>query len=295
VIPAYNEERYLTQTLASLQNQDFSNFEIIVVDNNSTDSTAAIARSWGARVISQPQPGVAKTRQAGFYAARGTIIVTTDADTIFPEDWLSRIVYLFKIHPEAVAVGGLYNLYSGSLFARLFFRYIAFWFWKIDRWRMGNWSLPGCNLAVRATSFYKIGGFNTYLNVMEDAELCQRLKHIGTILFDPKLRVATSGRAYRNGLIIGLWRYIPRILHWEFSKQGKNNPLPVVRDEGPALLLILTSLIIAVLLLANFYSFQNAGLAEARQDLNEKCQHLITFVKPTHIINTWKNMQVHLP
>src|SRR4029077_2365310 len=92
VVPAYNEEKNLPLALASLLNQELKDFELIVVDNGSTDETPVIAKKLGARVIGENRRGVAHARQAGFLSSKGGIIATTDADTVVPPDWLSRIV-----------------------------------------------------------------------------------------------------------------------------------------------------------------------------------------------------------
>ena len=66
VVPAYNEAAYIGRALDSLQHQDFDGtYEIIVVDNNSTDSTADVAARYGVRVVSEPQQGVCAARQRG--------------------------------------------------------------------------------------------------------------------------------------------------------------------------------------------------------------------------------------
>jgi len=82
VVPAYNEAAYLGRALDSLQHQDYGGtYEIIVVDNNSTDSTADIAARHGVRVVREPQQGVCAARQRGADCARGEIIISTDADS----------------------------------------------------------------------------------------------------------------------------------------------------------------------------------------------------------------------
>src|SRR5215207_10515133 len=92
VIPAYNEGSYLDASLTSLRQQDFSgSYEVIVVDNNSTDDTAAIASAHGARVLHEPRRGVCVARERGTRAARGEIVISTDADTVHPADWLTRL------------------------------------------------------------------------------------------------------------------------------------------------------------------------------------------------------------
>jgi glycosyltransferase involved in cell wall biosynthesis len=107
VIPAYNEAQFLGPCLDSLRAQDFSGpYEVIVVDNNSTDGTADLARSRGAIVVGEARPGVCAARQRGTTAARGEIVVSTDADTAFSPGWLSRIDRAFRDDPRRVAVAG---------------------------------------------------------------------------------------------------------------------------------------------------------------------------------------------
>lgn len=107
VIPAYNESEFLGSCLDSLQDQDFAGpYEIIVVDNNCTDDTAELARSRGVTVVREPKAGVCPARQSGTTAASGEIVISTDADTVFSRDWLSRIDQAFLDDPRRVAVAG---------------------------------------------------------------------------------------------------------------------------------------------------------------------------------------------
>jgi len=107
VIPCFNEEACLGETLRTLNEQDFKGgYEVIVVDNNCTDGSVSIAQEYGARVVCEERPGVCFARQAGTDAARGEIIVSSDADTTFDPDWLSQIDEKFRECPMAVAVCG---------------------------------------------------------------------------------------------------------------------------------------------------------------------------------------------
>src|SRR4029077_10931511 len=146
--------------LASLLNQELKDFELIVVDNGSTDETPVIAKKLGARVIGENRRGVAHARQAGFLISKGGIIATTDADTVVPPDWLSRIVREFREDTNLVAVGGLYRFYSGPPLVRVLFSRVAYPLWRIDRSITGGVELAGCNLAVTREAFLKVGGFN---------------------------------------------------------------------------------------------------------------------------------------
>lgn len=84
VIPAYNEEKYLTDTLQAvrLALARISEYEVIVVDNQSTDATRAIAETFGAQIVDEAEHNIGKVRNTGGFAADGEVIVFLDADTL---------------------------------------------------------------------------------------------------------------------------------------------------------------------------------------------------------------------
>lgn len=232
VIPAFNEEKFIERTLNSLMNQDFKDFELIVVDNNSQDRTAQIAEGFGAKVVFEPNEGVGYSRQAGFSAAEAPIIATTDADTIVPPNWLSKILKEFDGDPELVAFGGFHSLYNGPFLARFAVRYLIFIPWIFDRIFSGGWTLSGANLAVRKKAFLQTGGFNTKLKLSEDADLSQRLRGVGRVRLDMGFRVQTSGRRYGRGLFIAMIQYFPNGLARIFLKKPeKFSKLHAIREE----------------------------------------------------------------
>jgi len=266
VIPAFNEEKFLPATLRSLVRQDYQDFEIIVVDNNSSDRTAAVAKSWGAKVAFEEKRGVGAARERGFREAQGEIIVTTDADAILPSHWLSRIVQEFKDQPDLAAFGGLYTLSSGPMVARLAVRYGLYWVWLLDRCFSGSWALPGVNLAVRRKAFAAAGGFNPELILGEDADLAQRIKNFGRVKFDPHFKVQTSGRRYRYGLLHALLTYAPNGITRMLFKKHKFLSLPTIRNERS----IIQSFIVIPLFLAGFLLFalfylNNPTISQARE------------------------------
>ena len=110
VIPAFNEEGYLGETLASLnraktflQDQESLLAEIIVVDNASDNATAEVARALGATVARETQHNVAKVRNTGAKACHGNVFVFVDADTVVPDKLLARIVEAMS---DATCFGG---------------------------------------------------------------------------------------------------------------------------------------------------------------------------------------------
>jgi len=200
VIPAYNEERYLGRCLQALRAQSYpaSRFEIIVVDNGSTDATADIARCFGVRIVSEPRKGVARARQTGFEAARSEIIASTDADTTVPAFWLARIAAHFEADPDLGAVYGPVHWPDGRTVEQLALRYPATWVLWISNW-LGRSLWWGSNFAVRREVFHAAGGFPVDWPSGEDTDLSLRVSRIAPVRFDPDLIVHASSRRIREG------------------------------------------------------------------------------------------------
>ncbi|MBI1888340.1 MAG: glycosyltransferase [Candidatus Spechtbacteria bacterium] len=266
VIPAFNEEKFLTHTLWSIIRQDFQNFELIVVDNNSKDATTEIAKRFGAKVVFEAKRGVGFARQKGFCQARGSIIATTDADTLAPQNWLQRIVTEFQKDRAIVAFGGLYTLCSGPFTARFATRYLLYPAWILDKTCSGGWTLPGANFAVRKNAFYQIGGFNTKLHLGEDADLSQRLRKTGQVILDPRFRVQTSGRRFKNGLLLALVTYAPNGIIRMLLKKHKLANLPTIRNETPFLQrFLLLPVSLGIVSLAFLFYIANPPVSHAKE------------------------------
>lgn len=199
VIPVYNEERHLPACLEAIARQTTPPTEVIVVDNNSTDKSLQIARSYDfVRVISEPQQGRAFSRNTGFDAATGDIIARVDADVNMNSDWIERATKIFSQDPGLGAVTGPANaamFFTGSWHG-------TFWskvyFWVND----GYFRLPtlwGANMAVRREAWHEVAAdlcSNDTL-VHEDLDLSLALwAHDWPIIHDQKLIVATNGREY---------------------------------------------------------------------------------------------------
>lgn len=206
VIPAYNEEKYIINVLESLQKQTYHNFEIIVVDNNSQDKTAEIARKFGATVVSENTLGVSQARQKGAEHAHGEIIATTDSDAVVPENWLETIVQTFQRHPDVVVCGGLGKFNSGPLIARIFAKYGMYPFALLDKLTSGGWSFAGFNMAYRKEAFLKTAGYDPKLKVAEDHDISTKLKKLGKAYFIKSLVVDISGRRFEKGFFKELYK-----------------------------------------------------------------------------------------
>ena len=219
VIPAYNEEKSIIKTLESLKVQDYKGkVEIIVVDNNSTDTTAKTAEKYGAKVIFEGTKGVASARQTGFMAAKGTIIASTDADTIHPTNWLSWIAQEFQKDDKRVMVSGMWDFYNGSPILKFFN-----WAFNYPLFIIFSW-YSGANMAVKRSAFLKVGGFNTSLPLSEDSDLGVRLRKIGTVYRTNSFKVLVSARRFNQlGFWGGLWDYCYNYAKFKLHIQKRHN------------------------------------------------------------------------
>jgi peptidoglycan/xylan/chitin deacetylase (PgdA/CDA1 family)/GT2 family glycosyltransferase len=214
VIPAHNEGNYLLQCLKSIENQDYAGeYEVIVVDNASTDNTAQIARDWGAKVVCESKQSPACARQKGAEVAKGSIIAFLDADTQAPQHWLSTIVWRFLCEPETVVVSGPYAYYDAGKFARIasYGNFISIIIDQLFRKAFNKGSAVwGCNFAVRRSALLEVGGFDTSIRFYgEEYELSLRLKQAGKGGIIPRLFVLTSSRRLKRiGVVNQYWNWV---------------------------------------------------------------------------------------
>lgn len=189
VIPAYNEEANIVTCLTSINNQSKEAYEIIVVDNNSTDRTAAFAKEHGATVIREDKKGIIPARNRGFDEATGDIIVRTDADTRVPRNWIFSISQHFE--DEKVV-----RLAGGSVFYRKWMWPIFnfFVFWINDAF--GYKALFGPNFAVRKTAWNGVKKelCQDSVSFHEDLDLAIHLGRFGNYIRDYSIKVETSTR-----------------------------------------------------------------------------------------------------
>jgi peptidoglycan/xylan/chitin deacetylase (PgdA/CDA1 family)/GT2 family glycosyltransferase len=215
VIPAYNEENYLLSCLESIKKQDYvGEYEVIVVDNASTDNTAKIALNWGAKVVDESKRSPACARQKGAEVATGEIIAFIDADTQAPAYWLSTFVSRFVREPETVSITGPYAYCDAGKFTKIT-SYISNFFSIITdqlfrRVLNKGGAIWGCNFAVRRSALLEVGGFDTSIKFYgEEYEFSLRLKKAGKGGIIPRLFVLTSARRLKRiGVVNQYWNWI---------------------------------------------------------------------------------------
>jgi len=189
IIPAYNEEKIIAKCLDRLKQQTVLPDEVIVVDNNSTDNTAAVAREEGARVIHEPRQGITPARNAGFNAAKGEILVRTDADTIVPSTWIERIKKHFDDDPELDALCGVVTSHLLPQW------YIRLFYININRFLGYNIQL-GPNNALKKELWKKVEKDVCLKDTQyhEDMDLGIHTRPYAKYMVDYHLRVSTSDR-----------------------------------------------------------------------------------------------------
>ncbi|MFN0056097.1 MAG: glycosyltransferase [Planctomycetales bacterium] len=188
IVPAHNEELLLGRTLAAIQEVGESigePWEVIVVDDASTDGTSTIAAKQGARVISVRHRQIAATRNSGGCAAGGEILFFVDADTLPTREAVAACLRELR----AGAVGG------GCMFE---FDCPLPWWARIVHplaTAAGRWLklVGGCFLYCTREAFAASGGFDEQYFAGEELDFMRRLKRLGRVVV-PRATVITSGR-----------------------------------------------------------------------------------------------------
>jgi len=188
IIPAYNAHKTIQKCLEGVLSQKTNNeYEVIVVDDGSSDDTVKIIEKFPVRLIKQKHQGPAKARNLGAKKSKGNIIIFTDSDCIPPENWLKELTKPFS-DSEIVGVSGTYKTKNKEkILARLEGYQIEERHEKMKM--MDKIDFVGTfNCAYRKNIFFKYGGFNTKFKTSsgEDPDLSFKIYKGGyKIIFQP--------------------------------------------------------------------------------------------------------------
>lgn len=198
IIPAYNEENYLPQCLKALKNQEEPADEIIVVDNNSTDKTANIAREFNTILVREKKRGMIPARNLGFNTAKYSILARIDADTIVPSDWIKIIKEDFSLRKIAGLTGPccFYDFSTFFLLNKIAGKIQYVWYFKLLQKMTGCNLLWGSNMAIpkHIWDLVKNEACMNDKQIHEDMDLSIHIAKYGTIKLDPKLYTSVSLR-----------------------------------------------------------------------------------------------------
>lgn len=186
IVPTLNEEDFLGDLMNSLKEQDYSNFEVLVVDGGSKDKTKEIAESYGAQVIDLPNTKEFPSRNAAAKIASGDILLFTGADMIFPCKVVGNIASKFEkdVEKKLLAVAGPGIPYDASTLMNIEFAvYNAMrWFFAQLPKPLKQYSTSTNLLAVRKEAFDEVGGLDPE-NVNADGMLGRCLCQKGQVMF----------------------------------------------------------------------------------------------------------------
>ncbi len=209
VIPAFNEEKVIGSTLEAFTKQTFKDFEVIVVDNDSTDKTAEVVKRYlkklPLRLLTEKKRARGIARAAGFEAATGTILLSTDADTIVPPQWIKTFLKYFD-DPEIVGVTSPATTDDlDTEWQKFLYRLFGYPTIELYRLLFGHYWMNGFSMGIRKETYKKSGGLNTTMNAFDDIEFGFRVKKLGKIKYDRIAPVAASARRYKEKGVLGVF------------------------------------------------------------------------------------------
>ena len=190
IIPAYNEERNIAACLSSIFESSYSNFEVIVIDDNSNDQTLNIIDKFPCKVIKmEKNAGQARARNLGVHASHGDILIFLDADIAVEKDTLAQMVESLQNKPNVSALFGSFqkNTISNNFFT--VYKNLRHHFTHQNSRKYAATFCGGFG-AMRRNVFIEIGGFNEKFRFLEDIELGYRLyKQNHKIYLDKNIQV----------------------------------------------------------------------------------------------------------
>lgn len=204
IIPTLNEEKYLPLLLAAIKRQSFSDYEIVVSDGKSEDSTISIARDAGCRVVEDEGRSPARQRNMGARVAKGDTILFLDADSLLPDNFLPAAYEEFR-NKNLSAAGFYLHFNSPKRVYRCIepaFRVMSY---------LGQYFYPasvGVGIMAAKNAHDTIKGFDESIYIGEDYDYINRLAGVG------RYRMITSTflffsvrRLEKEGVLPVLWKW----------------------------------------------------------------------------------------
>lgn len=230
IIPVFNEESVLGRCLASLESQTFRDFEIIIVDNNSTDRSAEIAKKYTDSIYREKKQGYIHAVNCGVRRSKGSYVASCDADSIYPAGWLSKVDREFSRDKEIIAVFGSIRLFDANIIINALSGPITDMYQLFSR-VSGLENTCGSNFIIRKDMFLKAGGYDPdYISAGPDIVLGRKIKQLGKIKLQLGNSILTSARRFKKlGYIKTSLTYMG---YWLRLRRGKTPRLKIKEYEN---------------------------------------------------------------
>jgi glycosyltransferase involved in cell wall biosynthesis len=212
IIPVYNEEHYIKACLDSIAAQTDGPDEVIVIDNNCTDNSVKIARSYPfVRVVREAQQGRGYARTKGFDTASSDIIGRIDADSVLWPDWCSRVKSAFANSD----IDGITGLAVTDALPRIHWPKTVLWTVLYHLWTPvinGYKTMWGANMAIRASAWQSVRDMvcddDKAVHEDQDLSLCMLSKGL-RIDIDGRLRIAADAQTFS---------YFPKLVYYTWLR-----------------------------------------------------------------------------
>lgn len=182
VIPLYNKEKSIASTLQSVYEQTYTDYEVVIVNDGSTDGSANVVKDfvsrmkiedWRLKIVSQENAGVSAARNRGIMEARGEYVAFLDGDDLWDKDFLKELVRLMEDYPEK----SIYGLGCAKIFGdeiptdegKTYYR-------GESRWDWNTMAYTGSSACVKKQDAIAVGLFDTRMTHGEDYDLWWHLQ-----------------------------------------------------------------------------------------------------------------------
>lgn len=214
IVPAKNEEVLLPQCLHALTHQNTTvPYEVIVVDSNSHDNTARIAKKADVRYINEPKKGKIFGFIRGVSEARGSILCFTEADCTVPASWVETIARYFENNPSVAAISGGYTFHKATPHENILVRIALSITHFLSMLWYRNATFRCSNSAIKKSVYDAIGGFNKNFQELYDTDLGKRAGHVGAVHHVEAMEIKNSDRRVRGRFWEYLTELIPTVIH----------------------------------------------------------------------------------
>ncbi|WP_080792436.1 glycosyltransferase family 2 protein [Corynebacterium pacaense] len=235
VIPCLNDADLLRTCLTSISEQTTAPDEVIVVDNGSTDDSAAVARAMGATVITEPRRGITWANAAGLTAASGDVLLRIDADVTLPPPFIEHLHRTWDAAERsgprrvvAITGAGVFTSARGELAGGLYLGAYRF----CTGLALGHYPLFGSNCCIRRDWWESVRSevdiADTFVH--DDMQLSFAVRADETVWFQEDLVVSMDSRALRGAA--QLWTRFARGLHTVFASWRAQPPHRRLASRG---------------------------------------------------------------